>query len=170
LKNQILYIDYNMPSSVGSVSDVDVPPLTVIGIREMGQTRLEKLYKPRLIKAVNACMAYITLLESDRTPAAADDNYYKLRSELRELKKAVFVNAAEGDAYTQDTQDVLDGPNVGWDTINKLAEEQNTAGPPATAMDGKDPLPSGRTAGWSWPSGSSWRGPRTCGACRLLCR
>jgi hypothetical protein len=61
-----LYIDYdlNMPSSVGSVSDVDVPPLTVIGIREMGQTRLEKLYKPRLIEAINACMAYIDLLKS----------------------------------------------------------------------------------------------------------
>jgi hypothetical protein len=58
--------DLNMPSSVGSESDVNVPPLTVIGIREMGQTRLEKLYKPRLIKAINACMAYINLLESDR--------------------------------------------------------------------------------------------------------
>jgi hypothetical protein len=73
-----------------------------------------------------------------------DDNS-KLRSELRELKKAVFVNAADGDAYTQDPQDVLDGPNVGWDAINKLAEEQNpsplTTAPPATAMDRKDAPP-----------------------------
>jgi hypothetical protein len=61
-QSTILYIDYNMPSSVGSVSDVNVPPLTVIGIREMGQARLEKLYKPRLIEAINACMAYIDLL------------------------------------------------------------------------------------------------------------
>jgi hypothetical protein len=70
-----LYINYdlNMPSSVGSVSDVNLPPLTVIGIREMGKTRLKKLYKPRLIEAINACMAYINLLQSDKiskvTPA-----------------------------------------------------------------------------------------------------
>jgi hypothetical protein len=53
IDGQILYINYNMPSSVGSVSDVDVPPLTVIDIPEMGQTRLEKLYKPRLIEAIS---------------------------------------------------------------------------------------------------------------------
>jgi hypothetical protein len=174
--------DLSMPPSVGSVSDVDVPPLTVIGIREMGQAKLEKLHKPRFVEAIIACMAYIDLLKSDRTPAAADDNS-KLRSELRELKKAVFVNEADGDAYTQDTQDVLDGSNVGWDAINKLAEEQNPA-PLTTVADtplprprtGRTPLQSGRTApgrtapgrttSRSLPSGSSRRGPRTCGACR----
>jgi hypothetical protein len=40
---------------------ITVPPLTVVGIRELGQVKLEKLQKARLVEAVNACMAHIDL-------------------------------------------------------------------------------------------------------------
>jgi hypothetical protein len=48
-----------------------------------------------------------------------------VRAELRELKASVFANMSNAAFVTQDTQNVLDGPNVGWDAIHKLAEEQN---------------------------------------------
>jgi hypothetical protein len=52
--------------------------------------KLQKLHKARLVEAILTCMSRINLLESkDGTSEAA-----KVRSELRELKKAVFVNAA----------------------------------------------------------------------------
>jgi hypothetical protein len=81
-------------------------------------------------------MARINLIETS--------DYGNVRSELRELKAAVFANASTSTVITQDTQDCLDRSNVGWDAINKLAEEQNPASltasltavadtPPATA-------------------------------------
>jgi hypothetical protein len=95
---------------------VDSP--TVTGIREMGQVKLEKRQKAWLVEAVCACMAHIDLLESK-------DGNDEVRLELRELKKAVFVNASDGSAaYTQDTQDYMDRADTGWDAILKLAAEQ----------------------------------------------
>jgi hypothetical protein len=129
--------DLRMPHSVGSVSDVDPPP-TVAGIREMGDdksAKLMKYHKPRLIEAIVTCMARIDLLET------SDDG--NVRSELRRLKASVFAKASASTSNAvvlQDTQDILDRLNVGWDAINKLAEEQNptplTASltPPATVM------------------------------------
>jgi hypothetical protein len=79
-----------------------------------------------LVEAVNACIAHISLLE-DKAPANDDS---KLRSELRELKKAVFVDAAGASANAHgsvpdDTQDYLDRSDIGFDAILKLAAEQN---------------------------------------------
>jgi hypothetical protein len=93
--------------------------------------KLNKYHKPRLIEAIVVCMARIDLLEAGNV--RSDGN---VRAELRELKAAVFANVSNA-VITQDTQDVLDSPNVGWDDIHKLArgaswhEEQNPA-PPTT--------------------------------------
>jgi hypothetical protein len=114
-----------------------IPPLTVTSIREMGQTRLEKLHKPRLIEGINACMALINFLESGSEVS-------KVRSELKELKLSVFTNASAPTsttvcAVTQDTQDVLDRPNIGWD-----AKEQNPSTATPNAVE-DPPLPQPRT-------------------------
>jgi hypothetical protein len=79
-------------------------------------TKLQKCHKVRLVEAILTCMSCIDLLESRE-----DD--HDVRLELRKLKTAVFANASNG-IVTQDTQDCLDRPNTGWDTINKLAAEQ----------------------------------------------
>jgi hypothetical protein len=101
---------------------ITFPPLTVVGIRELGQVKLEKLQKARLVEAVIACMAHIDLLESDKAPAGDS----KLRSELRELNKAVFVSVSGANAHVPaDTQEYLDRLDIGWDAIHKLAAEQN---------------------------------------------
>jgi hypothetical protein len=62
-------------------SEADTPPVTVAGIREMGKVKLEKRQKAWLVEAVNACLAYIDLLESKE-----DGKDSKVRLELRELK------------------------------------------------------------------------------------
>jgi hypothetical protein len=122
-----------MPHSVGSETDTprSPPPLTIVGIREMGDDKvpkLQKLHKARLVEAILTCMSRIDLLESKD---GTNNEESKVRSELRELKKAVFVNAANGSVPdTQDTQDYLDRSDTGWDAIHKLAAEQN--GPPVT--------------------------------------
>jgi hypothetical protein len=92
--------------------------------------KLQKFHKPRLIEAIVTCMARIDLLET------SDDG--NVRSELRKLKADVLANASTSNAVV-----TLDWPNVGWDAINKLAEEQNPASltavadiPPAMAMVG----------------------------------
>jgi hypothetical protein len=137
----------------------------------MGQVKLQKRQKAWLVEAVNACLAHIDLLE-DNT------NDSKVRSELRELKKAVFVDPANAHrSVPADTQDYLDRSDTGWDAILKLAAEQNsppvtsnmtpnadaTPPPVATSIGEND---TGRTTPRpSWPSGSSWQGPRPCGAC-----
>jgi hypothetical protein len=77
--------------------------------------KLNKCHKPRLIEAIVVCMARIDLLEAGNV--RSDGN---VRAELRELKAAVFANLSNA-VITQDTQDVLDRPNVGWDDIHKLA-------------------------------------------------
>jgi hypothetical protein len=105
------------------------PPFNVVGIREMGNDKvpkLQKLHKARLVEAILTCMSRIDLLES------REDN--DLRSELKELKTAVYVNASNGSVqvHTQDTQDYLDRPDTGWDAIHKLAAEQ-IASPSAVA-------------------------------------
>jgi hypothetical protein len=114
-------------------------PLTVKGIREMGDdmsVKLNKYHKPRLIEAIVVCMARIDLLEASDGNVRSDGNS-NVRAELRELKAAVFAIMSNA-VLTQDTQEVLDRPNVGWDDIHKLArgaswhEEQNPA-PPLTA-------------------------------------
>jgi hypothetical protein len=155
-----------MPLSVGSVSDVDatptaVPPLTpspltVEGIREMGDdmsVKLNKYHKPRLIEAIVVCMARIDLLEASDSNIRSDGNA-NVRAELRELKVAVFASVSNA-ALTQDTQDVLDRPNVGWDDIHKLArgaswhEEQNPAPlhtAPLTAVEDTPPARDGNVA------------------------
>jgi hypothetical protein len=142
---------------------VTIPPLTVTGMREMGQARLEKLHKPRLIEGITACMALIDLLESGSKVSKVTE-VSKIRSELKELKLAVFTNASTSTtvcAVTQYTQDVLDRPNIGWDAIHKMAKEQNPAPdttealnavvdtplpPPVTAKDGKDAPPAGENS------------------------
>jgi hypothetical protein len=70
-----------------------------------------------------------------------------VRSEPRKLKVAVFANAASNAVVPQDTQDCLDRPNIGWDAIKQLAEEQNPASPtpvadtpPVTATVGTAPV------------------------------
>jgi hypothetical protein len=57
--------------------------------------------------------------------ASGGDVSQAVRLELRELKKAVYVNASDGSAaYTQETQDYMDRADTGWDAILKLAAEQ----------------------------------------------
>jgi hypothetical protein len=134
--------------------------LTVEGIREMGDdksVKLLKYHKPKLIEAIVVCMARIDLLEASVGNVRSDGN---VRAELRELKAAVFANVPKA-VVTQDTQDVLDRPNIGWDANHKLAKEQNPTpltapltGPLTAVEDtplprprtGRIPLPSGRTA------------------------
>jgi hypothetical protein len=126
------YDSTRMPGSHSVSTDAPVPPpltltpLTVVSIRVMGQVKLEKLQKARLVEAVNAYRAHINLLE-DKAPANNDDS--KLRSELRELKKSVFVDAAGASANAHgsvpdDTQDYLDRSDIGFDAILKLSAEQ----------------------------------------------
>jgi hypothetical protein len=74
-----------------------------------------------LVEAINACMTHIDFLESDKDKAPADVNNSKLRSELRELKKAVFVDATGANAHGDvpaDTQEYLDRSDIGWDAIH----------------------------------------------------
>jgi hypothetical protein len=77
--------------------------------------KLNKYHKPRLIEAIVVCMARIDLLEAGNVRSAGN-----VRAELRDLKASVFANVSNV-VVTQDTQDVLDRPNVGWDDIHKLA-------------------------------------------------
>jgi hypothetical protein len=132
----------SVSTEVPDTPPVTIPPLTVTGIREMVQARLEKLHKPRLIKGITACMALIDLLESGGSEVS------KVRSELKELKLSVFTNASATtatstvNAVTQDTQDFLDRPNIGWDAIHKLAKEQNPTAFTATPNAVKDTPPS----------------------------
>jgi hypothetical protein len=123
-----------MPPLRPSPPPLTPSPLTVEGIREMGDdmaVKLNKYHKPRLIEAIVVCMARIDLLEASNI--RSDSN---VRAELRELEAAVFANVSNA-VITQDTQDVLDRPNVGWDNIHKLTrgaswhKEQNPA-PPTT--------------------------------------
>jgi hypothetical protein len=93
---------------------VTIPPLTIVGIREMGDDKvpeLQKFHKARLVEAVLTCMSRIDLLES-KDGTNEDSN---VRSELRELKTAVYVNAANRSVqvHTQDTQDYLDRSDTG---------------------------------------------------------
>jgi hypothetical protein len=131
----------SVSTEVPDTPPVTIPPLTVTGIREMVQARLEKLHKPRLIKGITACMALIDLLESGGSEVS------KVRSELKELKLSVFTNASATtatstvNAVTQDTQDFLDRPNIGWDAIHKLAKEQNPTPFTATPNAVKDTPP-----------------------------
>jgi hypothetical protein len=81
--------------------------------------------------------------------ASGGDMSQAVRLELRELKKAVFVNASDGNAaYTQDTQDYMDRADTGWDAILKLAAEQ-------TPVDGlsvpRHPAKSTSTAAAKYP-------------------
>jgi hypothetical protein len=105
--------------------------ITVIDILPYMAVKLNKYHKPRLIEAIVVYMARIDLLKAYNV--RSDGN---VRAELRELKAAVFANVSNR-VITQDTQDILDRPNVGWDDIHKLApgaswhEEQNPA-PPTT--------------------------------------
>jgi hypothetical protein len=174
-----------MPLSVSS--EVDLP--TVTGLREMSQVKLEKHHKAWLIEAVNACMDHIDLLESNEDSNEVG-NDSKVRSELRELKADVYVNAVSVQVITQDMQDFMDRPDTRWDAIHKLAAEQKATPqrqprlrtPLLSRQTSRQtpltPLLSGRTAPLaprratrpSLPSGSSWRGPRTCGAYHLLLR
>jgi hypothetical protein len=115
--------------------------------------KLLKYHKPRLMEAIVVCMSRIDLLEASDGNIRSNAN---VRAELRELKAGVFTNVSNASVVTQDTQDVLDRPNVGWDAIHQLAEEQNlmplTAPltaveetPPATAKDRKDAPPVGES-------------------------
>jgi hypothetical protein len=72
---------------------------------------LQKFHKARLVEAVLTCMSRIDLLES-KDGTNEDSN---VRSELRELKTAVYVNAANRSVqvHTQDTQDYLDRSDTG---------------------------------------------------------
>jgi hypothetical protein len=109
------------------------PPLTVANVREMGQANLQKLQKVQLLGVVNTCMSHIALLELEKDKAPTDDSD-ELRTELRELKKAVFIvnlttgaNAHGGVpvGLTQGYWDTGDRSDIGWDAIHKLAAEQN---------------------------------------------
>jgi hypothetical protein len=130
-----------MPLSVDAPTTAVPPltpsPLTVEGIREMGDksVKLLKYHMPRLIEAIVVFMARIDLLAASDGNVRSDGN---IRAELRELKAAVFANVSNAAVVTQD---VLDRPNVGWDAIHKLAQEQNpmplTA--PLTAVEDNPP-------------------------------
>jgi hypothetical protein len=58
-----------MPHSVGSETDtppVTVPPLTIVGIRQMGDNKvlkLQKFHKARLVEAILTCMSRIDLFK-----------------------------------------------------------------------------------------------------------
>jgi hypothetical protein len=99
----------------------------------MGQVKMAKNRKAWLIEAVKVCMARIDLLESNEDGNEVG-NDSKVRSELRELKAAVFLNAASVQVITQDRQDFMDRPDTDWDAIHKLAAEQK-ATPEATPTD-----------------------------------
>jgi hypothetical protein len=166
----------------------DTPPVTVVGIREMVVSdKLQKLQKVRLLELVQVCIAHITLLESekDKAPANVSDVSDVLKTELRKLKVAVFVNSTGANAHeivpvglTQGYWDTGDRSDISWEAIHKLAAEPNgtpvarnedaTPWPPTQTRPPSRP-PSGGTTPQSrpsWPSGSSWPSLRPCGACR----
>jgi hypothetical protein len=119
---------HSVSSDALDTPSLTVPPLTVVGIREMGQDKLQKLQKVRLVEAINACMTHIDFHELEKYKAPADVNDSKLRSELRELKKAVFVHTTGANTHGDvpaDTQEYLNRSDIRWDAIHKLATEQN---------------------------------------------
>jgi 3-dehydroquinate dehydratase len=67
-----------MPHSVSSETDPVL--ITVAGIREMGQVKLEKHQKAWLVEAVNACLAHIDLLDIDLLESKDGTNDSKVRS------------------------------------------------------------------------------------------
>ncbi len=137
-------------------------------MREMGDdmsVKHKKYHKPRLIEAIVVCMASVDLLEASDSNIRSDGNA-NVRAELRELKVAVFASVSNA-ALTQDTQDVLDRPNVGWDDIHKLArgaswhEEQNPAPlhtAPITAVADTPPARDGTGAPLAGETGTGENG------------
>jgi hypothetical protein len=119
-------------TSVSSVTDQE--ELTLDNVREMSTAKSSSLKKEQLVKLVNSFIAHIDRLESDleKNKAPIDDDS-ELRTELRELKKAVFIVDATGANFYGDvpvglTQEYWDTGNrsaIGWDAIHKLAAQQN---------------------------------------------
>jgi hypothetical protein len=87
-----------------------------------------------LLEVVNSCMSHITLLDLEKDKAPINNNSQELRTELRELKKAVFIVEVTTGAnahsdvpvgLTQGYWDTGNRSDIGWDAIHKLAAEQN---------------------------------------------
>jgi hypothetical protein len=119
-----------------SVSTNQPEELTLANVRDMGPAKLQKLQKAELLEVVNSFMAHIGCLESDleKNKSPIDDKTSKLRTELKEVKEAIFLvnNATGANAYgdvpvglTQVYWDTGDRSVIGWDAIHELAAEQN---------------------------------------------
>jgi hypothetical protein len=127
-------------TSVSSVTKQE--ELTLDSVREMSTAKRSSLKKEQLVKLVNSFIAHIDRLESDLEKNKAPiNNNSELRTELRELKKAIFIVDATGaNSYgdmpvglTQEYWDTGNRSVIGWDTIHKLAAEQN--GTPEASND-----------------------------------
>jgi hypothetical protein len=110
-------------NSVRLVTDEDNVP-TLDEVRVMSTAKRSNLKKDQLVKLAINFIAHIDRLESDL------DKYKMAFRELKELKKAVFVNAtsASGDVpvgLTQEYWDTGDRSDIRWNAIHKLAAEQN---------------------------------------------
>jgi hypothetical protein len=112
-------------TSVGLVTNED-NVLTLDKVRVMSTAKRGNLKKDQLVKLAINFIAHIDRLESDL------DKYKMVFRELRELKKAVFVDATGANAHgdvpaglTQKYWDTGDRSDIRWDAIHKLAAEQN---------------------------------------------
>jgi hypothetical protein len=120
-------------TSVGSVTDED-NVLTLDEVRVMSTAKRGNLKKDQLVKLAINFIPHIDRLESDL------DKYKMTFRELRELKKAVFVDTTGANAHgnvpvslTQEYWDTGDRSDIRWDAIHKLAAEQN--GSPVATND-----------------------------------
>jgi hypothetical protein len=112
-------------NSISSVTDEDNVS-TLDKVRVMSTAKRGDLKKDQMVKLVINFIAHIDHLESDL------DKYKMAFRELRELKKAVFVDATGANAHgdvpvglTQEYWDTGDRSDIRWDAIHKLAAEQN---------------------------------------------
>jgi hypothetical protein len=119
--------------SVCLVTDEDNVP-TLDKVRVMSTAKRGNLKKDQLVKLAINFIAHIDRLESDL------DKYKLVFRELRELKKAVFVDVTGANAHgdvpvglTQEYWDTGDRSDIRWDAIHKLAAEQNC--PPVATND-----------------------------------
>jgi hypothetical protein len=117
----------------GSFTDKDNVP-TLDEVRMMSTAKRGNLKKDQLVKLAINFIAHIDRLQSDL------DKYKIAFRELRELKKAVFVDGTGANAHgdvpvglTQEYWDTGDRLDIRWDAIHKLAAEQD--GSPVATND-----------------------------------
>jgi hypothetical protein len=122
----------------GSSVSADPEELTLDNVRD-GKVKLNVLKKVQLQELCNTFIGHIGSLEleleKNKAPrnVSTSDETFKLRAELKELKEAVFIDATGTNAcgyvpvgLTQVYWDTGDRQVISWDTIHKLAAEQDS--------------------------------------------